>query len=228
MEDDSINIKISSQSLKRVVIIIIELINRIYSEKLAGFPQGGFELNPEGNILNLENFKFLLSLELEKITYEHLHGLLLEKKYKDFMFEFNLFYNTKFSFSADIKKINKILLTMSRDQIHKVYQIIKVFTKSDAEPIKENVSNCESYSMPQRSKEINKKEIFKIPEKGKLKNHELARTHLEDKNATLNVNLGFSSSTGKQINLFFSNFTFQNRSRILMIPGIFFKYKFLN
>lgn len=48
MEDDSLNIINQSQSLRKVVVVITELINRIFSDKLSGFSQGQLELNQEG------------------------------------------------------------------------------------------------------------------------------------------------------------------------------------
>ena len=87
---------------------------------------------------------------MEKITYEHLHVILLDNKYKDFLFDSNVFSENKFTLSAEIKKINKILLTLSKDNM--------------------------PYTLSQPYREINKKEIFKIPEIGKFKINQIART----------------------------------------------------
>lgn len=139
---------------------------------------------------------------MEKITYEHLHVILLDNKYKDFLFESNVFSENKFTLSAEIKKINKILLTLSKDNIRKVYKIIKVFTKFDSESIKSNNPRCEPYTFSQPYREINKKEIFKIPEKGKFKNNQIARTLFESRNTSFDINLGLCKSNGKHIYLF--------------------------
>ena len=114
-----------------------------------------------------------------------------------------MFSENKFTLSAEIKKINKILLTLSKDNIRKVYKIIKVFTKFDSESIKSNNPRCEPYTFSQPYREINKKEIFKIPEKGKLKNNQIARTLFESRNTSFDINLGLCKSNGKHIYLFF-------------------------
>jgi hypothetical protein len=53
MEDENLKIEISSESLKNVVFVIIELVGRVYSEKLSELPQGSTGLNPEGNFITI-------------------------------------------------------------------------------------------------------------------------------------------------------------------------------
>jgi hypothetical protein len=146
---------------------------------------------------------YLFHPELEKITYEYLHTTLLDQKYNQFLLEFNLFYKSKFSFSADLKKINKILLSLSRDKIHQIHHIIKVFAQQGNDSCGEELPNFNNFSNSLASCENNKIENFKIPGKEKKKITEEAAFQSNGIDVREQIHLMFPMNAGMKISLFF-------------------------
>jgi hypothetical protein len=146
---------------------------------------------------------YLFHPELEKITYEYLHTILLDQKYNQFLLEFNLFYKSKFSFSADLKKINKILLSLSRHKIHQIHHIIKVFAQQGNDSCGEELPNFINFSNSLPSCENNKIENFKIPGKEKIKITEEAAFQSNGRNVREQIHLMFPMNAGMKISLFF-------------------------
>jgi hypothetical protein len=77
---------------------------------------------------------------------------MFDKKYEQFIDSFNSFNDGQYSFSEDLYKINKILLTLNQANLHNMYKIIKLSLMLNKEkPTKtQNNVNCK--------KEIIKKE----------------------------------------------------------------------
>jgi hypothetical protein len=65
-------------------------------------------------------------LEFKENVKNGLMKKLVDKRYENFLNEFNVVFTSRTRVSKDYEKINKILVNMSNHQVHKVYKIIKL------------------------------------------------------------------------------------------------------
>jgi hypothetical protein len=108
-----------------------------------------------------------LMLGIQLYTKEHINKLILDKKCLDFFSEFDGMINQSYSFSPELIKINRILLTFNSDEINNLYKLVKKISKQ------KEILNIINYQLPTFSNlaqiEQNKKDNIQIVMMEKIK-----------------------------------------------------------